>query len=178
MLTVIASARKDWNALHKLQGRTDVPLNAVGVRQAEAAASVMKSIPIDAFVSSTLQRALHTAQILAADRGDVDTETRMVETNFGDWSGMRWNELMESYHDVAVQYRTDCRTRAPGGESHAERTTRVMSALLDLASEHAGKTVCVVCHGGVLGDIYRVTTQVRACLREVCWCSNIPELGF
>src|SRR5690606_6464496 len=57
--------RTGWNAQHRFQGHSDVPLDPVGVAQARAAAAVLARLGPSKIVSSDLQRARHTAQALA-----------------------------------------------------------------------------------------------------------------
>ena len=71
---------------HRFSGLRDLPLSASGIRQAQAAACRLATgAPIDAVVSSPLQRAVNTAVIAAAELGltaVIDDDLR--ETDFGD----------------------------------------------------------------------------------------------
>jgi broad specificity phosphatase PhoE len=55
----------DWNAQGLSQGRTDIPLNAVGLAQAERAARTLAGLGVATIVSSPLSRAKATAEIVA-----------------------------------------------------------------------------------------------------------------
>jgi len=55
----------DWNLQGRLQGHTDIPLNATGLDQAHAAADMLADQGIDIIVSSPLVRALKTAAIIS-----------------------------------------------------------------------------------------------------------------
>jgi len=74
---------------HRFSGLRDLPLSAIGTRQARAAACRLATgAPIDAVVSSPLQRAVGTAAIAAGELGltsVIDDDLR--ETDFGDWDG-------------------------------------------------------------------------------------------
>ena len=71
---------------HRFSGLRDLPLSASGTRQARAAACRLAAgAPIDAVVSSPLQRAVDTAAIAAAKlslTAVIDDDLR--ETDFGD----------------------------------------------------------------------------------------------
>ena len=54
------------NANHIMQGQTQGKLNEQGIKQAEELADRLKVEPIDAFVSSDLQRSIHTCELIAA----------------------------------------------------------------------------------------------------------------
>lgn len=44
MLYIMRHGKTDWNVLHKLQGRTDIPLNEEGRNMARKAADIYKDI--------------------------------------------------------------------------------------------------------------------------------------
>lgn len=74
----------DWNAEGRSQGRTDIPLNAVGVAQAERAAAAMPGRGIVRIVASPLGRALRTAEIVNARLGlPLTTDEDLMEVSFG-----------------------------------------------------------------------------------------------
>ena len=72
-LTVIRHGEPDWNRQHRFQGQIDVPLNAIGLAQAERLSQRLANEPIDVLVCSDLQRALRTAQPLSQVRGRMST---------------------------------------------------------------------------------------------------------
>src|SRR5215469_3742728 len=84
---------------HRFSGLRDVPLSASGTRQAKAAACRLAAGgPIDAVVSSPLQRAVATAAIAAGELGlttVIDDDLR--ETDFGDWDGFTLAEIQERW---------------------------------------------------------------------------------
>jgi probable phosphoglycerate mutase len=79
----------DWNAQGLSQGRTDIPLNAVGLAQAERAARTLEGSGIATIVSSPLSRARVTAEVVAETLGlpvaAFDDDLR--EVNFGEQEG-------------------------------------------------------------------------------------------
>ena len=89
---------------HRFTGRRDLPLSASGTRQARAAASRLAAgAPIDAVVSSPLQRAVDTAAIAAGELGltaVIDDDLR--ETDFGDWDGFTLEEIQERWPGAAA----------------------------------------------------------------------------
>ena len=64
MLYIMRHGRTDWNDMHKLQGRTDIPLNSCGREMAEKAAEEYKDVPLDICFCSPLIRAKETAEIV------------------------------------------------------------------------------------------------------------------
>ena len=78
----------DWNAEGRSQGRTDIPLNTVGLAQARRAALAMVDRDIVTIVASPLSRALRTAEIVAeALNLLVGTDADLQEVAFGTEEG-------------------------------------------------------------------------------------------
>src|SRR6201990_2744344 len=94
---------------HRFSGLRDLPLSASGTRQAQAAACRLATgAPIDAVVSSPLQRAVETAAIAAAKLGltpVIDDDLR--ETDFGDWDGFTLAQLQQRWPAAAADWRPD-----------------------------------------------------------------------
>ena len=75
-----ATGETDWNIARRMQGHSDIPLNANGLRQARQAAAGMRGLPIDRILTSPLRRAKQTAQAVAAGRGvPVLIEENLIE---------------------------------------------------------------------------------------------------
>src|ERR1700746_456756 len=106
---------------HRFSGLRDLPLSASGTRQAQAAACrLAASAPIDAVVSSPLQRAVPTAAIAAAELGltaVIDDDLR--ETDFGEWDGFTLEEIQQRWPAAAAVWRRDPGQAPPGGEGFA-----------------------------------------------------------
>lgn len=87
----------DWNAEGRSQGRTDIPLNTVGLTQARRAALAMVDRGIVTIVASPLGRALRTAEIVAeALELPVATDVDLQEVCFGVEEG---NPMGDWYDD-------------------------------------------------------------------------------
>jgi probable phosphoglycerate mutase len=157
-LCLVRHGETAWNVEHRLQGWTDIPLNAHGERQAQAVARALAGVHFDAIVSSPLQRAWATAQAVAAGR-PVAQEPRLRERHHGDLQGMTRTDIAAAYPSMAEAlqaHRPDF--LPPGGESIEGFAARVHAALSDLSQRHAGRTVLAVAHGGVLDVAYRLAT--------------------
>jgi broad specificity phosphatase PhoE len=133
---------------HRFSGMGDHPLSAIGTKQAQAAACRLATgAPIDAVISSPLQRAVATAAIAAAELGltaSVDDDLR--ETNFGAWDGLTLAEIQARWPVAAAAWRRDPQQAPPGGESFADTAHRVNRACDRLLRDHGGQTVLVVSH--------------------------------
>ena len=90
MLYIMRHGKTDWNEQHKLQGRTDIPLNDDGIKMAEAAALKYKDVHFDICYCSPLKRAKKTAEILLAGRDiPIISDDRLVEMSFGKDEGVK-----------------------------------------------------------------------------------------
>ena len=84
MLYIIRHGITDWNIERKLQGRTDIPLNAEGRRMAEEASIRYRDVHFDICFCSPLIRAKETAETLLKDRDvPIYTDDRLMEMSFG-----------------------------------------------------------------------------------------------
>jgi ribonuclease H / adenosylcobalamin/alpha-ribazole phosphatase len=133
---------------HRFSGLGDHSLSAIGTKQAQAAACRLATgAPIDAVISSPLQRAVATAAIAAGELGltaSIDDDLR--ETDFGDWDGLTLAEIQQRWPAAAAAWRRDPEQAPPGGESFAETAHRVNRACDRLLRDHSGQTVVVVSH--------------------------------
>ena len=84
MIYIIRHGQTENNKAKLLQGRTDIPLNKDGIRQAEAAAKWFcdQQIRIDSVYSSPLIRAVETAKIIAPE-APLFIEERLIEMDYG-----------------------------------------------------------------------------------------------
>ena len=88
----------DWNKQDRFQGQHDVPLNSLGVRQAEALRDRLVGLDFSLIYSSDLDRALDTARIIARDQqAEIIRDQRLREMNFGAWEGMTYEKIKEEY---------------------------------------------------------------------------------
>lgn len=151
-LVFVRHGETDWNVAGRLQGQTDIPLNARGRDQADAVGRSLAAVPGLSkmrFLSSPLLRARETMwrlrTALGLDPEDYALDERLAEMSFGRWEGSTFAEIR--VRDPAeMKARDDARWshRPPGGESYEDLSARVGAAIAELA----GPTV-LVSHGGV-----------------------------
>ncbi len=95
---LIRHGQTDWNIQGRIQGSHDIPLNETGRRQAELLAKGMDSRPVSRIFSSTLTRAMETAErISSRQKVEICFMPQLIEVEFGKWEGMTWEEIMEAY---------------------------------------------------------------------------------
>jgi broad specificity phosphatase PhoE len=140
MLILVRHGRTAHNAEHRLQGRVDVGLDEVGLRQAAALASVDAVAGAHRVVTSPLARARDTASALG---GPVTVDPRWIEIDYGIYDGVPVGEVPAQ---VWTRWRQDVAWAPEGGESLAAVGRRVRAACEELAAEAADSNVVVVSH--------------------------------
>lgn len=134
--------------------RSDTGLTPLGVTQAERLRDRLEAtgeITADALIASTLPRAMQTAEIIAPALGlTIIPDDDVHELRPGEADGLRVSEYLKRYGPFRDFREEPYYPLAPGGESWGGFVTRVGDALHRIAREHDGKTVVVVCHGGVV----------------------------
>jgi probable phosphoglycerate mutase len=135
-----------WNVENRFQGKTDIPLDDTGVRQAERAARLLAALSPTALLASPLQRAATTAQALADITGlPVRHDRELVERDGGEWEGLNGKEIRERYPAEYAAW------QPPGGETSAQVAKRVGAALERALDELPPTGVLVVAsHGAAL----------------------------
>lgn len=159
---LVRHGETDWNTGSRVQGTTDIPLNAIGVAQAQLVAKRLATFSLDAIYSSPLSRAMQTAMPLADQLGaSVHPVPGLAERDFGSFQGKTPDQVAI---DDPLGYQR-WQTRDPdfiptGGESLAQFRDRVAKALDDVIQSRLGQTIAVFTHGGVLDMIYRLANDI------------------
>jgi probable phosphoglycerate mutase len=173
-------------APERFRGRLDLPLTALGRRQAQAvAAYVLRHWPeARAVYASPLSRCQETAAAIAtALHCDVQTKEGLADLDFGAWQGLtpaevatRWPALVDRW------FAAPHRVRIPGGESLldlAARASHAFAACLDTLAGDA--TIAIVAHDHVnralLCEILGLPLAQYWRLRQDPCCVNVIEAG-
>jgi broad specificity phosphatase PhoE len=137
----------DWNAEGRFQGHSDIPLNAIGLSQAQKAARALARCPIDVIVASPLVRAARTAEIVNACLGKpILFDDELKERHFGALEGLVIRDV-KARLGVQPHERMARHLPADAEQWHetGARTVRVIGAWLD---RHPDKTLLFVAHSG------------------------------
>jgi broad specificity phosphatase PhoE len=148
-----------WNEQGRMQGRRDIPLSARGRAEvrtwrlpAPAAGFEPTALP---WVSSPLQRAVETAQILSGT--PPLCEPALIEMDWGEWEGFDLHELRRRYGEAfARNEAAGLDFRAPGGESPRDVQGRVVRWLA--ATAEGRESLFAVTHKGVLRAVLAAAT--------------------
>ena len=161
-ILAIRHGQTAWNADARIQGHTDIALDAQGRWQAERVAQVLADDELQAVYSSDLGRARQTAAPLAARQGlALQVDTGLRERAFGEFEGLSFAQIEQRWPEQAAAWRRrDPDFGARGGEVLRDFRERVVAAVHRLARRHAGQSIALVTHGGVLDLLYREAARV------------------
>jgi probable phosphoglycerate mutase len=142
----------DWNAQHRIQGHTDIPLSDEGLRKMQG---LRVPFPARRIFASPMQRTRQTAAAMGLS--DPIPDVRLMEQNWGRWEGMSLQAITEQEgKDAFIRAGRRGAFRPPGGESIYEVMARVNDFLRDVGRE-SGDAIAVT-HMGVLRAAYTLAT--------------------
>lgn len=147
---LVRHGETDWNAGGILQGQTDIPLNANGLKQAAALAERLKGEEKiwDAVISSDLSRARTTAEIIAKrlDIPMLAPDIRLRERYFGEVEGTTEAQREEKWG-------SDWRNLNLGAETDEEMRARGLEAISSLMEQERERNILVVSHGSFIAQL-------------------------
>lgn len=174
-LIFVRHAEALGNKIRRFHGWTDSGITEKGHLQAERVAQRLKDTDIDVLYSSSLKRAVQTAEYIAkAKKLPVITSEKLREINGGDWEDVAWSELEQRWPDEYDAWENQPhRLKMPNGESMEEFQERLLSEVMAIINRHEGKNICIVTHGTA---IRAMICHFRSCTLEeminVQWCDN------
>jgi probable phosphoglycerate mutase len=132
----------------RIMGRLPgIHVNAEGRKEVELLAEWVAGVRLAAVYSSPLERALYTAEAIAArHRLEVARDPAFGEIDFGDWTGRELAEL-EAQDHWRRWNAVRSLTRAPNGELTLEAQLRVYNRMQQLRARHPEQNVAIVSHG-------------------------------
>lgn len=139
----------NYNTRGRIQGHTDVPLNAAGREQAERVARRLANAGISRIIASDLARTRATAEAVRRVTGvPCRFEPALRERDLGRWAGLSRAEVAAAFPGEAAGGSMSVWSAPPRGEAYAEMALRVARALAALVETHPGERLAVVSHGG------------------------------
>ena len=153
-LVLARHGETDWNRVGRWQGHADPPLNETGRRQAAGLADRLAGDGIAAVYSSDLARARETARTVAHRLGlGVVEDPALREIDVGSWSGLTRAQVAERFPEGYARWLEG--EIGHDGETREQLAERAVRAARTIAGRHAGETVLVVTHGGVIRALRR-----------------------
>jgi probable phosphoglycerate mutase len=177
-ILLVRHGRTAWNVERRFLGRTDVPLDEVGLDQAARLAAHLGPVPFQALISSPLARAKATAEALAQGRAlSLETDPDLVELHQGELEGCGGEVLQEQRHaDFFQAWKADpSDVRVPGGETLRECQARTLRALERHAARcRPGAPLVVVSHQmAIAATVLALQGRSLQAFRDV----QIPHTG-
>lgn len=147
-LFLIRHGETDWNLHRRVQGTTNIPLNATGRAQAEALRQQTSRLKFEVCYASPLMRAAQTAMTVVDGRSEIIYDSRLKERGFGRFEGQylpRWELIKPNIFDRTVN------TNTQGIEPILALDARTAEFLKDLYEKYDHDArILVVAHAGSL----------------------------
>lgn len=176
MLYIMRHGKTEWNALHKIQGRTDIPLNEEGRLMAEKACEEYKDLHIDVCYCSPLIRAVETAQIVLKNRKiPIIKDERLMEMSFGDYEGIENSfAIPDCPINILFQKPREYHESIGGAETWEELFARTGAFLKEVIEPQLqeGKDILIVGHGAMNASII---CQVKGMPIEEFWSAGLEQ---
>lgn len=154
----IRHGETDWNRAGLFQGRSDVPLNETGRKQARSAGREMANLPVSKVMVSPLQRAIETASLaFPASPALIEVEQTLVECNFGSLEGKSISDVMNEHGITRKEQLAEI--LPADGESWPAVLRRCNVLLARVAAlQTTGAMIVLVGHDAVLQGISETLT--------------------
>ena len=130
-----------------------IELDETGRAQVQAVAARLAPVPLAAVVSSPLERCVQTASAVAEGRElELQTDDRLGEARYGDWTGRPLKELVkEPLWKVVQQHPSAAVFPGAEGEGLAQTQARAVAAVREWNAKLGPDAVWLACtHGDVI----------------------------
>jgi broad specificity phosphatase PhoE len=149
VLLIVRHGQTEWNKEERFRGRSDLPLNAVGVREAEAVAErIAAQFRPVAIYTSPLPRAVATADTIARALGlQPSVDDGLLDLDYGGFAGLSVTEAETRYPHILRSWTAAPHTvHFPDGEMLNDVQERVVDLVDRLAVRHPDQQVVLVTH--------------------------------
>ncbi len=136
-------------------GNMDISLNAIGISQGIKARAFFNDIKLDRVYVSNKRRTLEMAKLVLGEKKiEVIQDNRINETNFGDFEGKTYDEIVTLYPKESMCWRDNWKEFIPpNGESYIKLCERVKT-FMEHIKKLDGENILVCAHSGVIRAIY------------------------
>ncbi|MBN1855472.1 MAG: histidine phosphatase family protein [Dehalococcoidia bacterium] len=147
-LILVRHGETVWNSESRVQGGArDIALSDNGRQQIGRLAHVLRNEAIDHIVASPLQRAVQTAEAIAAYHDlPITTDPRLKEVDVGELDGMCTIGMPQTFTQLLLGWWKGDTDRLPGGESFGELQERTWAAVQPFVETPAHENVLIVSH--------------------------------
>ena len=149
MIIFLRHAQAENNAKRILAGRTEgIHLTKTGIEQAERIAKYLKPLDISAIYSSPIERASHTAEIVAKNNSlDHNLDDRLTEIEMGKFTRMNYDDMFAKYGNIFLKfYENDPVIAEHEVETFPEVQSRILDMVNHIVEKHKNENVILVTH--------------------------------
>ena len=149
MIIFLRHAQAENNTKRILAGRIEgVPLTKVGIEQAGRIAKYLKPLDISTIYSSPIERASHTAEIVAKNNSlDYELDDRLTEIDMGKFTRMNYDDMFAKYGNIFLKfYENNPVIAEQEVETFPEVQRRILSMVNHVVEKHKNENVILVTH--------------------------------
>ena len=164
MIIFLRHAQAENNAKRILAGRTEgVHLTKVGIKQAESIAKYLKPLDISAIYSSPIERASHTAEIVAKNNSlDYELDDRITEIEMGKFTRMNYDDMFAKYGNIFLKfYENDPVIAEHEVETFPEVQRRVLDMVTHVVKKHKNENVIFVTHMDPIKSMLSIVMDLK-----------------
>jgi len=175
IIHLIRHGQTDWNVKSLYQGIKDIPLNDVGLKEADRLAKRLRSFSFIGLYSSPLSRAFNTAEAINQFHDlSVVVRENIKEISLGGWEGKDRETIKKSHPKSIGTFSKDVvDIRPPGGESFRDLQFRVGESFKEIIDSHQDNDeIVIVTHGGVIKNIIADALKMKLEDRKLLLIDN------
>ena len=149
MIIFLRHGQAENNTKKILAGRaTGVNLTQEGLKQAQQAAEMLKPLNVSAIYSSSIDRALQTAEIVAKQCNlEVKIDDRLIELDMGKFTKMPYEEIFAKHGNVFLKfYQGSEEVSESGVETFAKVQKRIFDMVDFVINKHKKENIVLVTH--------------------------------
>ncbi len=164
MIIFLRHGQAENNVKRILAGRTDgVSLTKTGIEQADRIAEYLKPLDISAIYSSPIERASHTAKIVAENNSlDYQLDDRLIEIDMGRFTLMNYDDMFAKYGNVFLKfYQNDPVIAEHKVETFPDVRKRVLDIVDYVIKKHENQNVVLVTHMDPIKSILSVVMDLK-----------------
>jgi broad specificity phosphatase PhoE len=150
IIFLIRHGNTAFNKKKIFRGHYDIPLDEVGIKQAEKTGKFLREIDFDIIYSSPLSRAYKTAEVIKGYQAKdvkVVKEYGFTDLNFGDWEGKGYEEISSIYSEIFnLWLKNPYKAAIPNGEIMHDAQKRAWKTLNEIVTNDSYSFVTIVTH--------------------------------
>ncbi|KFM15049.1 putative phosphoglycerate mutase GpmB protein [Marine Group I thaumarchaeote SCGC AAA799-O18] len=164
MIIFLRHGQAENNVKRILAGHTEgVLLTKTGIKQAERIAKYLNPLDISAIYSSPIERAKHTAEIIAENNSlDYQLDDRLIEIDMGKFTLMNYDDMFAKYGNVFLKfYENDPVITEHEVESFPQVQRRVLDMVDYVIKKHGNQNVVLVTHMDPIKSILSIVLDLK-----------------